>query len=188
MLSVKTQQLYLKHLGFYDGEVDGISGSKTKEAILKLQKKYFTRSSDIDGIYGKNTDILLTNARRIQFRTKNFKLEEFKCGCGGKYCTGYPTYINRDLLENIQDLRDIYGAAINITSGLRCQKYNNSLAGSISTSRHIKGQAIDFYGTMTNTKTKRQQVIRKWYTKKNANYAYSDTPNMGTSVHVDVKG
>lgn len=187
MLDVKTRQTYLKYLGFYTGAIDGLDGPKTKEAVTKLQQKYFTRKSDVDGIYGTDTNKLLVNARRVQFRTKNFKLEEFKCECGGKYCTGYPAFINRNLLENIQALRNEYGAAMNITSGIRCQKYNDSLTGSIPNSKHVYGKAIDFYGSMTDSKTKRQAVIKKWYKLNNANYAYSDTPNMGTSVHVDVK-
>lgn len=186
MLSIKTRQKYLKAHKFYTGEIDGIEGAKTKEAYLKLQKRYFY-SKDCDGIYGKNTDILLLNLIRTTKRTPNFSLEEFKCECGGKYCTGYPAYLSKDLLDNIQALRDHYDMPMTITSGMRCQKYNDSLVGSISNSRHIKGKAVDFYGGMTNLKSKRQDLIKRWYKLNNANYAYSDTPNMGTSVHVDVK-
>ena len=187
MLTVRTRQSYLKKLGFYNGKVDGIEDAETKTAYKKLQSKYFTRSKDITGEYNKNTDILLVNARRVQLRAENFSLPEFRCGCGGKYCTGYPTYIDRQLLENIQTLRDYYKSAMTITSGLRCQGYNDSLVGSIKTSKHTKGKAVDFAGNMTNSATKRKAVKAKWYKLPKASYTYSDTPNMGTSVHVDVK-
>lgn len=187
MLEIKDRQLYLNKLGMYEGKIDGVEGEKTRDAYLKLQKKYFVRKSDCDGLYGEDTDKLLLNARRVQKRCKNFKLEEFKCECNGRYCTGYPSYLNRDLLDNLQELRDKYNAPMTITSGMRCRWYNDSLVGSIPNSKHTKGKAIDFYGTMTNSKSKRQAAIKEWYKKKNANYAYSDTPNMGTSVHVDVK-
>lgn len=187
MLSVKTRQDYLKKLGFYNGEVDGIEDKETKSAYKKLQTKYFTRKKDITGEYNENTDILLLNARRVQLRAKNFALTEFRCGCGQKYCTGYPTYLDRQLLDNIQTLRDTYKKPMTITSGLRCQGYNDSLVGSIKTSKHTKGKAVDFAGEMTNTAAKRKTVKAKWYKLPKASYTYSDTPNMGTSVHVDVK-
>ena len=62
MLNVKTRQTYLKSLGFYKGVIDGIEGVLTKQAYKNLQKTYFVRKSDIDGIYGNNTDKLLQNA------------------------------------------------------------------------------------------------------------------------------
>ena len=158
MLNVKDRQLYLNKLGFYAGKIDGIEGDKTRRAYKTLQKKYFTRESDIDGVYGINTDKLLLNAKRVQYRTPNFKLEEFKCECGGKYCTGYPSYLDRNLLNNLQGLRDEYNSPMIITSGMRCQKYNDSLVGSIPNSKHTKGKAVDFYGTLTNTKVKRQDM------------------------------
>ena len=81
ILSIKTRQKYLKNLGFYKGDIDGIEGILTKNAYRSLQKKYFVRSSDIDGVYGSNTEKLLRNAERIRLYTKNFKLEEFRCEC-----------------------------------------------------------------------------------------------------------
>lgn len=187
MLSVKTRQEYLKKLGFYEGEIDGVEGKQTKDAYKLLQMTYFAKSRDITGKYNKDTDILLMNARRVQLRAKNFNLTEFECNCKGKYCTGYPTYLDRQLLENLQRLRDFYKKPITITSGLRCQGYNDSIPGSIKKSKHTKGKAVDIAGEMTNTAEKRKSLKAKWYRLPNANYTYSDTPNMGTSVHIDVK-
>lgn len=109
MLSVKTRQQYLKNLEFYKGEIDGIEKEKTRKSYKDLQKKYFVRKSDIDGIYGKNTEMLLTNAERIRKYVTNFKLEELKCSCGGRYCTGYPALLNKKLLKNIQKMRNKHG-------------------------------------------------------------------------------
>lgn len=187
MLKIKDRQTYLKYLGFYKGKVDGKEGKLTKEAYKKLQKKYFTRKKDIDGLYGTNTDILLINAYRVKKYTKNFALSEFKCECGGKYCTGYPKYLSIYLLKNIQKIRDKCKVPMKITSGLRCTKFNNSLVGSIKNSKHTQGKAIDFHGTLTNTRTKRNTLKKYWYTLPKSSYTYSDTPNMGTSIHVDVK-
>ena len=50
--TVKTIQQKLKNWGYYTGSVDGIFGSKTKEAV-----KYFQRKNGlkVDGIVGPNT-------------------------------------------------------------------------------------------------------------------------------------
>lgn len=200
MLSVKKRQTYLKELGFYKGKIDGKEGKLTKQAYLDLQEKYFVREKDIDGIYGKNTDILLQNAYNVNKYCKNFKLEEFKCSCKGKYCTTYPVLLNTHLLKYIQEIRTEYGATT-ITSGMRCQKYNDSIKGSSKTSKHIKGKAVDFYNKKgCSSFSKRKATIDKYIKKLYASYAYCDgygrtkfkksypnASNMGSSIHIDTK-
>ena len=189
MLSIKKRQEYLKALGFYTGKIDGIVGAKTKSAYKELQKTYFTRKSDIDGIYGKNTDILLQNAYNVKMYCKNFQLKEFKCGCKGKHCTGYPTVLDVQLLKNIQTLRDKYGATT-ITSALRCTKHNSSVGGS-STSRHKKGKALDIKNATSKNLSGRLAIMDNWRKLPNQNYTYCNingsNPNMGTAVHIDIK-
>lgn len=187
MLDIKRRQKYLKAIGFYKGKIDGKEGTVTKKAYLALQKTYFVRAVDKDGRYGPDTDTLLINAYRIHKYAKNFTLKEFRCGCGGKHCTGYPVQLDADLLADLQKIRNEYKTPMIVTSGLRCQKFNDSLAGSIKGSKHTKGKAADFKGTLTNTRSKRTAV--KAYFKKlpEASYTYSDTANMGQAVHVDVK-
>lgn len=190
LLTVKNRQKYLKYLGLYAGSIDGIEGKMTKAGYLALQKKFFTRKSDIDGLYGNNTDILLRNAYSVEYYTRNFDLPEFKCGCGGKYCTGYPTILDPYLLTGLQSIRSTMGPTT-ITSGMRCQRYNDSLPGSIKTSKHTKGKAIDFYNSKTDTVAERQSTIA--YCKKLPRYTYAygningSHPNMGNAVHFDVK-
>ena len=189
MLSVRNRQSYLKALGFYDGEIDGIAGDKTKKAYAAIQDKYFTRKDDKDGKYGKNTDKLLQNAYRVSLYCKNFRLEEFKCQCGGKYCTGYPEILDIKLLGNVQSTRDKYGPTV-ISSGLRCSKHNSKVGGSL-TSRHKRGKALDIKGAYTKTESGRKDVMAHWKTLPGQRYTYCNIggnyPNMGNSVHVDVK-
>lgn len=191
MLTVRERQTRLKKLGFYEGKIDGKEGPKLRAAYGKLQKKYFIRKSDIDSTYGPDTDKLLQNAYRVFLYTDNFKLEEFKCECGGRYCTGYPVVLNAQLLMNLQDVRDKYDQPITITSGLRCTGYNNSLVGSSSTSRHMKGKALDIFLDKTRTVSGRKSVMSYWKKLPKYNYTYcnidGDYPNMGNAVHVDVK-
>lgn len=201
LLSVKKRQEYLKTLGYYKGAIDGKVGPQTKKAYKDLQEDFFTRKKDIDGKYGKNTDILLRSAYNCR-DLKYFKLDEFKCGCGTKYCTGYPVELKRDLLLYLDDLRSDYGKSISITSGMRCSKWNSKKGGS-SGSRHKSGKAVDIYmyGGQSETHKGRKELVDYWITNyKNARYAYCNgygrtkssrsypTSNtMGNATHIDIK-
>ena len=188
MLTIKERQTYLKKYGFYTGKVDGIEGPLTKKAYLALQKKYFVRKKDIDGIYGPNTDILLVNLHRVKTYTKNFELKEFKCGCKGKHCTGYPEYLSIQMLKNLQATRNWLKKPISIRSGLRCIRYNAKLKGSSAKSGHLKGKAVDMYSYPKSLTAKgRKQIIAYFKKLPGYYYAYQGTSNMGFSTHLEVK-
>lgn len=199
MLSIRERQTYLKYLGLYKGSIDGIEGRLTKEGYKSLQNKFFTRKSDRDGKYGRNTDMLLVNAYNVKKYTKNFSLSEFKCGCNTKYCTGYPAYLNVNLLKNLQTMRNNYGA-ITITSPLRCSKHNANIGG-VAGSYHTKGKALDLYNVrFSSSFTNRKYAIEKWLLLPKANMAYQNgymhykgkgvtgynAPKMGNVIHVQV--
>ena len=199
MLSIRERQTYLKYLGLYKGSIDGIEGRLTKEGYKSLQNKFFTRKSDRDGKYGRNTDMLLVNAYNVKKYTKNFSLSEFKCECNTKYCTGYPAYLNINLLRNLQTMRDNYGA-ITITSPLRCSKHNANIGG-VAGSYHTKGKALDLYNVrFSSSFTNRKYAIEKWLLLPKANMAYQNgymhykgksvtgynAPKMGNVIHVQV--
>lgn len=69
--------------------------------------------------------------------TKNFKGSEFACKCG----CGEDT-ISLHLVNQLQRARDLLGYAITITSGCRCEKWNEQCGGS-PTSAHLDGLASD---------------------------------------------
>lgn len=186
LLTVDKRKSYFKALGL---------GEYNKATIKALQKKYL-RAKDVDGIYGTNTDNLLRHIYNVKTCAPNFKPEEFKCECGGKYCTGYPTFMKRVELRNLQSIRAHYGKPMQITSGMRDRKYNNSLRGSIANSKHLTGYAADFYiKGVTDTLAGRKQLIA--YAKKlpNHNYSYCNGWNsngvkltagyMGACIHTD---
>ena len=77
LLTVEERKRYFKDLGY---------GEYNKESILAFQKRYMLRNSDYDGIYGTNTDNTLRTVWNTLHYTKNFKPEEFRCECGGRYC------------------------------------------------------------------------------------------------------
>ena len=190
MLKVSTRQTYLKELGYYKGKIDNIEGKLTKAAYLALQKDYFSDPHEWDAEYGQKTEILLVDVYRVKMYTKNFTPEEFKCECGGRYCTGYPVKLNVQLLKNLQKVRNAYGATT-ITSGMRCKPYNNSLVGSSPISRHMSGKALDIVNAKTQTEAGRKAVMKYVKKLKGHNYTYCNIggnyPNMGNAVHFDVK-
>lgn len=199
LLSVKKRQEYLKYLGYYKDKIDGIVGKNTKNAYKKLQNEYFVRKKDKDGIYGKNTDILLRNAYKVKKLTKNFKLNEFKCKCKGKYCTGFPSEINDNLLKYLQEVRDKYGS-VNVTSGLRCKEWNK-IQGGTTNSRHLKGKATDFTNkkickNITNIRnfideniklSKVNYIYTDSYGKSKTKTYYPRSKGMKKVIHFDVK-
>lgn len=187
LLSVEHRKAIFKYLGL---------GEYNKTSIKAFQKKYLLRKSDVDGIYGVNTDNALRTVYYTKKYTKNFKPEEFRCECGGKYCCGYPNFMKPSELIHIQAIRDHYGKPITVTCGLRCRTWNSKLGGSIQNSLHMQGQAIDFYQEgVTDTLANRKRSI-KWIKKQpsqhytygngiNSYGNYVNAPYMGNALHTD---
>lgn len=187
LLSEKERQEYFQILGLnYD-----------KAGVEYIQRTYL-RPKDVDGIYGKDTDNLLRHLVYVKQYTKNFEPTEFKCECGGKYCTGYPDYMKPIELQHIQKIRDMYGAPITVTCGLRCKEYNRRCKGSIQNSLHLTGYAIDFYQPgHTVTLAQRKASINDIKKLPNHHYTYGDginsngvrvsAPYMGNALHTDTQ-
>lgn len=73
--------------------------------------------------------------------TKNFDLEEFHCRNGEKVPPELMPNV-RELVTNLQVLRDEIGEAIHINSGYRTAWYNRKVGGKPN-SYHIKAMAAD---------------------------------------------
>lgn len=163
--------------------------------VKAVNVKYLPKKFHTDTYY-KETDIVLRNLRRLkECEVRNFKLEEFKCGCGRRYCSGYPGVLHAQLLINLQEMRDTIGKPITIMSaaggGMRCKEFNSRTPGSIPNSRHTKFRAVDLQiPGMTDTLEGRQEVMEIWKDQPKAGYTYCNVngshPNMGNSVHVEV--
>ncbi len=111
---------------------------------------------------------------------KNFKYSEFKCKCGGEYCNGYPVAFSYELANNLQKVRDYFGKPLVITSALRCEKWN-SLQGGVSSSKHKKGWACDFYISGVSY-TKLDNYVKKL---PYFNYCYRINKNQNV-IHYDI--
>lgn len=191
LLTEDIRKKYFQELGL---------GAYNKTNIKKLQSKYMARKSDADGVYGQNTDNLLRHLYNCHkyLNKDNFKPEEFKCECNGRYCSGYPTYMKPAQLTNLQTIRSKYKKPMTITSGMRCKGYNSAIGGSIANSKHLIGQATDFYMQgVTDTLANRKAFIKYAKNLPNTTYIYGNginiygnsvsAPYMGNAIHYDTK-
>lgn len=186
MLTVEGRKLRFKFLGL---------GEYNDKNVLKFQKKAFPNNKEEwDSEYGTDTDRALRHFYNVRKYTEDFAPEEFRCDCGK--CNGYPSYMKKVELQNLQKIRTHFGKPMTITSGLRCKAANNGSTGSIQNSKHLTGYACDFYmAGVTDTLANRKASI-KWIKKlPNHNYTYGDginsngvkvsAPYMGNALHTD---
>ena len=73
--------------------------------------------------------------------SKNFKKSEFKCRDGSEVPDELMDNL-KDLVENLQIIRDTIGKPIRIISGYRSPKYNRRIGGARK-SQHMKAKAAD---------------------------------------------
>lgn len=164
-MTMSRLQMNLKFLGLYSGEIDGIKGEQTLNAIKKFQE---TNNLKVDGIAGQQTidklrKIIMDRQAKIGVTVdgvagpetekawnnyfenntwdtiKYFKKSEFtcKCGCG-------LNNIQLEVVKIADEVREHFGSPAIVTSGTRCKKHNKEVGG-VSNSRHLKGKAIDMY-------------------------------------------
>ena len=187
-------QALLTYLGYDPGEVDGLPGKNTRRAVQAFQA---AERLEQDGSPGPLTQAALLEAvANGRFRAEGtkapeattgtwwdgiryFTREEFRCKCGGKYCSGFPAEPEENLVRIADALREQAGVPITVSSGVRCQTYNDTLDGSVKNSRHILGKAMDFCirgwpASKTLAAVQQRQGIR---------YAYAID---GSYVHMDV--
>ncbi len=69
--------------------------------------------------------------------SKNFKLKEFQCKDGSQLVK-----IDSELLQKLQQLRDLIGKPIMVNSGYRTPEYNKRVGGA-KNSYHMQGKAVD---------------------------------------------
>lgn len=180
-MTIKTEQIYLQRLGLYCDLIDGKAGTNTKNARKVVQKKAgLKQTGQKTSAYEKALKQMYAKRDKSKL-SKHFSKSEFKCGCHGRYCDGYPTTVSPKLIGILEKLRVTYGKPITITSGMRCKKYNNSLVGSVPNSAHRYGKAADIYIPGASL-----SGIRSKAYKYGAAYSYYGTSNMGNAVHINV--
>ena len=70
--------------------------------------------------------------------TNHFSSSEFECPCDK--CTDQ--FIDSELVNKLEDLRNQYGSLIRITSGYRCPAHNQEVGG-VANSAHCTSLAAD---------------------------------------------
>ncbi len=73
--------------------------------------------------------------------TKNFSIGEFECKCGC-IMPDDVLYNVVKLVNQLQTIRDVIKAPIQINSAYRCKSHNKAIGGSVS-SQHLQGKAAD---------------------------------------------
>jgi hypothetical protein len=146
----KQKQHLLAFLGLYKGDIDGIWGPKSEQAIKDFEELY-NRSGDDDdlltAVYNwvpDATDNNVGSTGSFWDECPNFTREEFRCTCGGRGCNGFPAEPRERLVRNAQACRAHFGKAAHVSSGVRCQLRNSELPGSAANSLHLSGRAMDF--------------------------------------------
>ncbi len=72
---------------------------------------------------------------------KYFTLQEFKCHHCGELPPGGMSPV---LLQKLDDLREMLGNPIIVSSGYRCPIHNSNVGG-VSNSQHVLGRAADIW-------------------------------------------
>lgn len=166
--------------------VDGVAGMTTVRAIKKYQQD---NGLKITGTINMNTfkKLFVLTTNKEGYISEHFRKEEFKCGCGGKWCNGYNgVEVDERLLKILEMIRERYDSPIIITSGIRCQRFNDSYKGALPNSSHRFGKAADIYiAGVTDTVNGRREV-RKFAYQCGAKRSYFGKINMGNSVHINV--
>jgi hypothetical protein len=186
VMNIEKKQCLLKYLDYYEGKVDGISGSKTEAAV-----QAFREDNGMPKIGDEFDEVLVGAVFHGKFKSKNtatnndtwadvkyFRKEEFACKCGGKYCNGYPAEADKTLLTVADRVREHFGKAIHVSSGIRCKQHNANVGG-VSGSRHLTGKAMDFRVIGYTAR----QVLVYVQQQPEIRYAYAID---GTYVHMDV--
>lgn len=78
----------------------------------------------------------------LQPLSKHFKTTEFDCHCKRKECD--VTYIDTDLIDYLEEKRDMLSRPFLILSGFRCTAHNKQVGGKPG-SQHLVGKAADIH-------------------------------------------
>ncbi|MBQ7001382.1 MAG: peptidoglycan-binding protein [Oscillospiraceae bacterium] len=149
-MTIRQRQHLLAYLGYYTGSVDGLWGPKSRDAATRFQREYggLTPDGTVDG----DTEAALRQAVAEGMPEREadsfweeihyFSREEFRCKCGGRFCSGYPAEMKQAVVLVADRARAHFGAPAHVVSGLRCRQHNAN-SGGVENSQHMSGEAVD---------------------------------------------
>lgn len=106
-----------------------------------------------------------------------FTREEFRCRCGGVYCSGFPAEMQEQVVKIADAARKHFGRSGHVVSGLRCPRWN-AIQGGVENSQHMAGEAVDF-----RIEGVTADALLEFIETMPHRYAYKIN---GTNVHVDI--
>ena len=165
-------------------EEDGICGEKSQKMLIDavagtaVREDHSTKiDTDSAGIVENSTIPGKTGTFWDDIRW--FTREEFRCQCGGRYCSGYPAEMQEAVVRIADAAREHFGRPGHVVSGLRCEKWN-AHEGGVANSQHMYGEAIDLRLDGVDSETLRQFVS----TQPGHRYSYRIND---TNVHFDME-
>lgn len=186
-MTVEQTQCLLAFLGYYPAkDIDGQWGPKSTAAAKAFQTAYGLTA---DGIFGPETEARIRQVigdqeapvveekdwwEEIEFFTR----EEFRCKCGGRYCSGYPAEMKREAVLLADRARKHFGRPGHVVSGLRCPQHNAN-SGGVANSQHMYGEAIDLRIVGVSA----VELLNFLQKQPEVRYAYSIN---STNVHFDI--
>lgn len=189
-MTVKQQQCLLAYMGYDPGQIDGVDGPKTQAALAAFRSDYGMGAEGLVAAVAGTAAKVERPAEEEQAATdkkktgtfwddiKWFKMEEFRCKCGGRYCNGYPAEMQEAVVRIADAARAHFGKPAHVVSGLRCEKWNAHEHG-VANSQHMYGEAIDLRIDGVDSETLRQFVS----TQPGHRYSYRIN---STNVHFDI--
>lgn len=189
----RQKQNLLAYLGYYVGDIDGIWGNLSKTAMeaFKADFKGFEAPNIPENAPEKALkhavayDLFKTEPAKDETGTfwdeiEYFDRSEFRCKCGGKYCSGYPAEPDERMVRIADQLRKNLGAPVTIVSGLRCKTWN-AIQGGVSNSQHMYGEAADIYAkgvSQSRVEAELDKIggVRYHYPIKSSNNVHFDVP------------
>ncbi len=159
--------------------VDGLAGMETASAISKWQ---IAQGETATGRANPDTYARLIAAANLDedadwwSQIKHFARAEFACPCSA--CGGFPVEPERTLVETADAVREHFGDAAILSSGVRCAAHNPAVGG-VPGSRHLTGKAMDFRvegvrGNKLLAHVKTYPTIRYAYRIDGGDYVHMD--------------
>ena len=175
-MTVLQQQCLLLYLGYNPGVVDGVDGPKTQAAMAAFRADYGEDAELLDAVCGEISKV--EKPRDFWETVRYFKRSEFRCKCGGRYCSGYPAEMQEAVVKIADDAREHFGRPAHVVSGLRCDRWN-AIQGGVANSQHMHGEAIDL-----RIEGVAAQELLVWVkARPGCRYAYAIN---STNVHFDI--
>lgn len=184
MTDLQAQYLLL-YLGYAPGGADGIWGKNSAAACKKFQADYgISASGTPDGDTQKKLiQAVAGTAEKKKSGSFWDDIRYFRrtdpyiaCSCG--QCGGFPAEPAEKLMRLADAVRQAAGRPMVPTSTVRCAAHNKAVGG-VYNSRHLLGQAMDFYipGMTAN------QILELVRQQPEAAYCYAIDSR---HVHMDV--